>query len=196
MEIWGAGARDSAGSRAATGPPPGTRPKRRVAGSVARVGACSAGVGSAATFFALEGRAARGAVSGTGIGFETGGAVKGSSGVTVAVAAVDFLATFFAAVFLAAVFLTAVFLTAAFFAAALVAAFLATRWVAGGVSWSLSLLIRNRLEIKGLGAACRSRVSSGSLKWLETFNVPWRIDSGLDVIGRGSLVVTGREERK
>jgi hypothetical protein len=34
------------------------------------------------------------------------------------------------------------------------------------------------------------------LKWLETFNVPWRIDSGLDVIGRGSLVVTGLEERK
>jgi hypothetical protein len=33
----------------------------------------------------------------------------------------------------------------------LVAAFLATRLVAGGVSWSVSLLIRNRLESWGAG---------------------------------------------
>ena len=144
MEIGGAGARDSAGSRAATGPPPGTRPIRRGAGSEAWAGACSAGDGSVVTFLAREGLAGRGAASGVGIGLETGGAVKGSSRVT-AFAAVDFLATF-----LAAVFFTAVFLTAAFFAAVLVAllvaAFLATRLVAGGVSWSVSLLIRNRLE--------------------------------------------------
>ena len=51
-----------------------------------------------------------------------------------------------AADFLAATFLTAVFLAAAFFATVLVAAFLAARLAASGVSWSVSLLIRNRLE--------------------------------------------------
>ena len=66
-----------------------------------------------------------------------------------AVAAADFFATFFAAAFF-----TAVFLTAAFFAAVLVSAFLATRLVAGGVSWSVSLLIRNRLESWGAGRGC------------------------------------------
>lgn len=106
-----------------TGPPPGTRPNRRGSGSEAWAGACSA-----TAFFAREGLAGRGAASGAGTGLETGGAVKGSSGVT-AVAGLAFLATF-----LAAVFFTAVFLTAAFFAAVLVAAFLATRLVAGGVS--------------------------------------------------------------
>lgn len=73
--------------------------------------------------------------------------MKGSSGVT-AFAVVVFLAAF-----LAATFLTAVFLVAAFFAAVLAAAFLATRLVAGGVSWSVSLLIRNRLESWGAWAA-------------------------------------------
>jgi hypothetical protein len=116
---------------------------------VAWAGACSA-----ATFFAREGLAGRGAAAAAGVGLETGGAVKESSPVT-AVVAVDFCATFLAAVFFAAVFFAAVFLTAAFFAvvfaAVLVAALLVTRLVAGGVSWSVSLVIRNRLENWGAG---------------------------------------------
>lgn len=119
--------------------------------------------------------------------------MKGSSGVT-AVAAADFLATF-----LAATFLTAVFLTAAFFAAVLVAAFLATRLVAGGVSWSVSLLIRNRLESWGAwsGFSKRGAVESFIGRFEMVGNIQSAggcIDLGLKVIGRGALVVTGHEE--
>lgn len=84
--------------------------------------------------------------SGAGIGFD--GVLKGSSGVT-ATATVAFLAaTFLTAVFLAATFFATV-LVAVFFTACLVAAFFAARLVVGGVSWSVSLLIRNRLESWG-----------------------------------------------
>lgn len=88
----------------------------------------SAAAGSAATFFAREGRAGRGtgAASGAGTGFASGVVRNGSSGL---VDAADFLATFFAATFL-----TAAFLAVAFFAVVLVAAFLATRLMAGGAS--------------------------------------------------------------
>lgn len=113
VDSGGAGGRGGAGSRGTTGPPPGTRPKRRLELSADAV-SDSIGAASGAAFFARDGRGARGAAT------DSGTWTDDTSGLRFAGSATDF-----AAAFLAATFLTAAFL------AVLAATFLVTRLVVG-----------------------------------------------------------------
>lgn len=123
MDSGGAGGRAGAGSRGVTGPPPGTRPKRRP-GFSADGGSDSMGAASGAVFFARDGRGVRGAVTASGAWTDDNSVLRFAGSAT------DLAAAFLAATFFTAVFLTATFFATAFLATILVAVLAATFLVA------------------------------------------------------------------